>query len=46
MFERAGQPKDLYEIPEAGHGGGWQARPKEYPARILAFFERTLAVHE
>ncbi len=46
MFERAGQPKELFEIPEAGHGGGWQARPKEYPARLLAFFERALAVSE
>ena len=46
MFERAGHPKDLFEIPEAGHGGGWQARPKEYPARLVAFFDRTLAAPE
>ena len=46
IFDLAGQPKELYEIPEAGHGGGWKARPEEYPARILAFFERTLAARE
>jgi len=30
------------KIPEAGHTGGFDARPHEYAARVLAFFDRAL----
>ena len=29
-YEAAGEPKTLWEIPEAGHTGGIEARPEEY----------------
>ena len=29
----------LWTIPDAHHTQGWAARPREYPARILAFLE-------
>ncbi len=41
-FALAAEPKELWEIPEAGHGGGPQARPDEYQQRIIAFFDQAL----
>ncbi|HEY4688541.1 MAG TPA: alpha/beta hydrolase [Anaerolineae bacterium] len=41
-FAAAGAPKMLWEIPEAGHAGTWLARPREFEARIVAFFEQAL----
>lgn len=41
-FDHARQPKTLWEIPEAGHGGGYDARPEEYRRRLVGFFERAL----
>lgn len=41
-YALAGEPKTLWEIPEAGHTGGWRARPAEYEARIVAFFDQAL----
>jgi dienelactone hydrolase len=35
-------PKQLWQIPEAGHTGGLDARPAEYERRVVAFFERHL----
>lgn len=40
--DRAGDPKSLWEIPEAGHGGGLAARPDEYEGRLVAFFDGAL----
>jgi pimeloyl-ACP methyl ester carboxylesterase len=42
FYEAAGEPKDLWEIPEAYHAGGWHARPEEYAAKIVSFFDETL----
>ncbi len=42
-FEYAGEPKTLWEIPEANHGGGFGARPEEYREKLVGFFEETLA---
>ncbi len=39
---KAGGSVSLWEIPEAGHIGGWVARPKEYEQRITEFFEQAL----
>ncbi len=39
-FAAAREPKMLYEIPEARHGEGLIARPEEYEARLLDFFDR------
>lgn len=41
-YAAASQPKQLWEIPEAGHTGGLAARPGEYQRRVTAFFDRYL----
>jgi uncharacterized protein len=41
-FKAAGEPKMSWEIPEAGHGGGFAARPDEYGSRIVEFFHKAL----
>jgi hypothetical protein len=38
-FERAGEPKTLWLIPEAVHGGGPEARPEEYTSQLVTFFD-------
>lgn len=42
LFSRAGEQKELWVIPIAGHGDFVVAAPKEYPSRIVEFFTRTL----
>jgi alpha/beta superfamily hydrolase len=41
-FKAAGEPKTLWEIPEAKHVGGLAARPAEYERRVVGFFEAAL----
>ena len=41
-YSVAQEPKALWEIPDAGHVGGWNVRSEEYEARIVAFFEEAL----
>ncbi len=41
-YEAASEPKSLFEIPEAGHGAGLNARPDEYAERMLLFFGESL----
>ena len=41
-FAAAGQPKAFWKIPEAGHTGGYAARPDEYARRLTAFFDAWL----
>ena len=41
-YAAAGAPKAFWKIPEAGHTGGFEARPREYADRLLAFFDRAL----
>jgi fermentation-respiration switch protein FrsA (DUF1100 family) len=38
----AGEPKTLWEIPEASHTGGLEARPAEYERRVVGFFDKAL----
>jgi uncharacterized protein len=42
FFKAAGEPKTLWEIPESGHTGGIEARPREYERRVVGFFDRAL----
>jgi hypothetical protein len=42
LFEFAEGPKELWVIPEAGHIGGWHARPDEYKTKMVDFFNQTL----
>jgi uncharacterized protein len=41
-FAAAGDPKDIWEVPEARHTGGIDAEPVEYERRLTAFFEASL----
>jgi fermentation-respiration switch protein FrsA (DUF1100 family) len=41
-YAAAGDPKELWEIPDAGHTGGITAHPEEYERRVVGFFDRAL----
>ena len=41
-FEAADEPKELWEVPGAGHTGGLDSQPGEYESRVSSFFERYL----
>jgi uncharacterized protein len=41
-YRAAREPKTLWQIPEAGHTGGIEARPREYEERVVAFFDQAL----
>lgn len=40
QFERAGEPRALWVVPGAGHGGYLQAQPEEYARRLVKFFDQ------
>jgi fermentation-respiration switch protein FrsA (DUF1100 family) len=42
FYRAASAPKSLWKIDEAGHVGGFQARPREYEQRVVGFFDRAL----
>ena len=44
-YERAGEPKKLWRVPDAGHTHGLSVRPREYERRVVAFFDRELAAN-
>jgi uncharacterized protein len=41
-FDAAGDPKELWAIPDAGHTQGFATHPAEYEARVIEFFDRAL----
>jgi hypothetical protein len=41
-YGAAPDPKMLWKVHEAGHVGGFQARPREYEQRVTRFFDRAL----
>ncbi len=41
-YQAAAEPKELWEITKARHGGGYFARPDEYTARLGAFLAAAL----
>ena len=41
-YRAASAPKMLWKLPEAGHVGGFQARPHEYERRVTRFFDQAL----
>jgi pimeloyl-ACP methyl ester carboxylesterase len=43
-YSAAGEPKQIWNIPEAQHGGGINSRPREYEQRIVDFFHTYLLV--
>jgi pimeloyl-ACP methyl ester carboxylesterase len=42
FYEIAGEPKELWEIPETFHGGQLEARPLEYEEKMITFFNEAL----
>lgn len=42
LFERAGEPKELFRVPDAGHAEAYAVDPEAYRARVLNFLERHL----
>jgi uncharacterized protein len=42
FYESAGEPKEVWEVPEGGHVGGLDARPRQYERRVIAFFDNSL----
>lgn len=43
LYRRAGAPKDLWQIPEAGHVAGYLTDPATYIDRLDTFFSQALA---
>jgi hypothetical protein len=41
-FRLASGPKAIWAIPGVGHMGGFDANPKEYERRVVAFFDHAL----
>jgi uncharacterized protein len=46
FYGEAGEPKQIWEVPEAQHVGGIATRPAEYERRVIAFFDRWLGREE
>jgi hypothetical protein len=42
FYREAGQPKAIWGVPEAGHVGAQDARPREYERRVTGFFDLAL----
>jgi len=42
LFQAAGEPKELWLLPNVGHGGYLQAAPAEFEQRVVDFFDRSL----
>ena len=42
LYEAAGQPKELYLVAGAGHGGFMRVAPQEYKSRVIGFLDRYL----
>ena len=42
FYTDAREPKAIWEVPQAGHVGGLEARPKEYESRVVGFFDGAL----
>jgi dipeptidyl aminopeptidase/acylaminoacyl peptidase len=46
LYAAAGEPKELWIVPGAGHTGSLAQAPEEYAARVVAFFDRWLVSEE
>jgi uncharacterized protein len=42
FYAKAGEPKEIWEVPGAQHVGGITTQPAEYERRVMAFFDRAL----
>ncbi len=43
LYAAAGEPKEIWIVPEAGHRQADRHHPEEYRHRVLAFFDQWLA---
>jgi hypothetical protein len=41
-YRLAGEPKQIWKIPDARHIQGITAHPKEYERRVVSFFDDAL----
>ncbi len=46
LFDAAGEPKELWVLPEAGHTQALELRPEECEQRLIAFFDRWLLTNQ
>jgi len=44
LYTAAGEPKEIWIVPEAGHRQADRRHPEEYRHRVLAFFDGSLGV--
>jgi dipeptidyl aminopeptidase/acylaminoacyl peptidase len=44
LYNAAQQPKELWIVPGAGHGGYIGVAPQEYEKRVVTFFDRALGI--
>jgi dipeptidyl aminopeptidase/acylaminoacyl peptidase len=42
LYEAAGEPKEFYLVPGAGHGGLLRVAPEEFERRVVGFLDRHL----
>jgi uncharacterized protein len=42
FYAEAGEPKEIWEVPDAQHVGGITTKPAEYERRVVGFFDRNL----
>ena len=42
FYAAAGEPKEIWEVPDAQHVGGITTHPEAYERRVIAFFDREL----
>jgi pimeloyl-ACP methyl ester carboxylesterase len=45
-YDTAGKPKELWEVPEAGHGWVFAKQPQTYQENVSGFFQRWLIGNE
>ncbi len=44
LFDAAREPKELWIVPGAGHGGYTGSAPQEYARRVTTFFDKALGI--
>ena len=42
FYDAAREPKEIWQVPGAGHTGGIEAQPAEYERRVVGFFDDAL----
>lgn len=45
LFAAGKSPKELWRVPNAGHGGYFRAAPETYEQRVIGFLDRSFSKH-